>query len=778
MADRTKPTVQRASRKKKNLPREAKSDAALKARYQELQTLHEIGQSVLSSLDLKAILEGILDKAISLGPFDLGNIRLLDPDVEVLEVVASRGYREPENIHRHRRLARDPKTGEITLKAFSVKGAYVEENVPACDGLRTLKREGIQSAVFVPIRAGDEVLGYLQLGSRTPRKFKPEQVHLLEAIGNQMGIAVQKARLFGETERRAEEQEVLNAIAVATNQSLRLDEILQIALDQALHVTGRERGYIRLKDPVTGEIKLGAHRGISESYVETLLRGRTPGGKSDQVFQSGEPLVINDIEGTILREETRREGSNCIAWIPLKAQGKVVGILNVFTSRPIPFLPPEVKLLQVIGNVIGVALENARLFEETERRAQEQEALNAIATATSQSLRLDELLQIAIDKVLEVTGRERGYIRLKDPVTGELMLAARRGISESYAEALLHRRNSGGKSDQVLASGEPLVVNDLEGTLLREETRREGNRSIAWIPLKAKGKVVGVLNVATAQPIPFTPREVELLKAIGSVIGVALENARLYEDSSRLVDELQRATLQLEAKNRELNTFVYTVSHDLKAPLVSLQGMTDLLLQDHSEKLDGKGHHYLERLRVNVQHMERLISDLLALSRAGREGQPPEEVSLDEVLDGLMAEYSEKIQSRGIRVTRHPLPTLWGIRTQIEQVMANLLGNAIKYLGATSSPLIEIGARDEGETVECYVRDNGIGIDPAYHEKIFEIFQRLKETEAEGTGVGLAIVKKIIEGVGGRTWVESAKGQGATFYFTWPKTHKQTEASL
>ncbi|MCH8139435.1 MAG: hypothetical protein IH926_10905 [Proteobacteria bacterium] len=106
--------------------------------------------------------------------------------------------------------------------------------------------------------------------------------------------------------------------------------------------------------------------------------------------------------------------------------------------------------------------------------------------------------------------------------------------------------------------------------------------------------------------------------------------------------------------------------------------------------------------------------------------------------------------------------------------MTNLLSNAVKYLGDSAAPLIEIGAKDDGDQrVECTVRDNGIGIDPAYHEKIFEIFQRLKETEAEGTGVGRAIVKKIIEGAGGRTWVESAKGQGSTFHFTWLKAQEE-----
>ena len=123
---------------------------------------------------------------------------------------------------------------------------------------------------------------------------------------------------------------------------------------------------------------------------------------------------------------------------------------------------------------------------------------------------------------------------------------------------------------------------------------------------------------------------------------------------------------------------------------------------------------------------------------------------------------------RKIRVSVGALPTVWGVRTHVEQVVGNLVANAVKYLGDVAEPTIEVEAETQDGMVTCLVRDNGIGIDPAYHAKVFEIFQRLGDVTAEGTGVGLAIVRKIVEGAGGRVWVESAKGAGATFRFTWP----------
>jgi len=167
--------------------------------------------------------------------------------------------------------------------------------------------------------------------------------------------------------------------------------------------------------------------------------------------------------------------------------------------------------------------------------------------------------------------------------------------------------------------------------------------------------------------------------------------------------------------------------------------------------------------------MERIILDLLALSRIGREARAPVAVSLAEVMDDVAADLAACIRDRWIQLVRDELPTIWGVRTQVEQIMRNLVGNAVKYLGDTSQGRVEGGAVDRGAFVECDVRDNGIGIDPAYHERIFEVFQRLKEVDVEGTGVGLAIVQRIVQASGGRIWVESAKGQGATFHFTWAK---------
>ena len=243
---------------------------------------------------------------------------------------------------------------------------------------------------------------------------------------------------------------------------------------------------------------------------------------------------------------------------------------------------------------------------------------------------------------------------------------------------------------------------------------------------------------------------------------------------SRQATGLRRALAELETRNAELDSFVYSASHDLKAPLVTITAMTAMLREEHEAHLPEDGRHLLRRVEANAKHMERLILDLLTLSRIGREPAPPEPVDVAPVVSRLVDELRANARP-DVRVTVHALPSVWARPVHVEQVFANLVGNAFKYLGDSPEPAVEVGAIDRGDAVEFYVRDSGIGIEPTYHAKVFEMFERLREADTGGTGVGLAIVKRIVQVNGGRIWVESDKGRGATFRFTWPG---QASASL
>jgi len=248
----------------------------------------------------------------------------------------------------------------------------------------------------------------------------------------------------------------------------------------------------------------------------------------------------------------------------------------------------------------------------------------------------------------------------------------------------------------------------------------------------------------------------------------------LAKSFNRMSIELSsaRANLENQVKERtqELEAFVYTVSHDLKAPLVSMLGMASVLQQRESDKLDEKGKHHLDRIVANASFMERLITDLLTLARVGKQHENPEPVDVRLILKQVVQMQGEIFAQKNIQVIIQPsFPSFTFDRAQLSQVFQNLLTNAAKFMGDQPQPKIEIGGSESAEFVEFFVRDNGIGIDPAYHEKVFGVFQRLQDLKVEGTGVGLSIVKKIADQAGGKVWVQSQKGCGATFFVRLPR---------
>lgn len=236
---------------------------------------------------------------------------------------------------------------------------------------------------------------------------------------------------------------------------------------------------------------------------------------------------------------------------------------------------------------------------------------------------------------------------------------------------------------------------------------------------------------------------------------------------------------QLQSADEELKRFTYTASHDLRSPLVTIQGYIGLLEEDLAAENPSAVADDMRRISGAAGKMQRLLDSLLKLSRIERIVNPPTSESLADLVDEVIEQLATRLQQRGVEVQISPdLPMLFGDRVRLLEVVRNLVDNGIKFMGDQSEPRIEIGARSErGETV-CYVRDNGIGIDPAFHERIFGLFKQLNP-KADGSGVGLTLTKRIVELHGGRVWVESeGEGQGTTFCFCLPEREEAENRAL
>lgn len=290
------------------------------------------------------------------------------------------------------------------------------------------------------------------------------------------------------------------------------------------------------------------------------------------------------------------------------------------------------------------------------------------------------------------------------------------------------------------------------------------------VPLIAGDQLLGVLDVQNDQPNYFHPHDRDVLRTLASQIAIALQNANLFAERKRAEAEKEKLIAELEAKNAELEQFTYTVSHDLKSPLVTINGFLGLL-----EKDAGKGDMQqlekdIRQIRNAAEKMQALLDDLLEMSRIGRLVNPPQNIPLDTLVRQAVALVAGQIAERGVSVVIAPnLPAVHGDLPRLLEVFQNLVDNAVKFMGNQPSPRLEIGANlAKNGSVICHVRDNGIGIEPRYHSKIFSLFERLDQT-IPGTGIGLALARRIVEVHGGRIWVESdGPGHGATFYFTLP----------
>jgi PAS domain S-box-containing protein len=250
---------------------------------------------------------------------------------------------------------------------------------------------------------------------------------------------------------------------------------------------------------------------------------------------------------------------------------------------------------------------------------------------------------------------------------------------------------------------------------------------------------------------------------------------RDISDRKQAQQELQRHAKELERSNAELEQFAYVASHDLQEPLRIVASYSQLLARRYQDKLDADANEFIDFIVDGASRMQGLINDLLSYSRVGSRGQEFEATDLNEVIESTLHILELGIQDNAATVTHDNMPTLMVDKSQMGQLFQNLISNAIKFHG-DSPPQIHLGVEQQAEEFVFTVRDNGIGIDPQYAERIFLVFQRLHgKKEYPGTGIGLAICKKIVERHGGRIWMESSPGEGSTFYFTIPLNAQEFE---
>ena len=323
-------------------------------------------------------------------------------------------------------------------------------------------------------------------------------------------------------------------------------------------------------------------------------------------------------------------------------------------------------------------------------------------------------------------------------------------------------------SGWAMLNRQPAVIRDIydDPRIPAEAYRPTFVKSLAMVPIRSLDPVGAIGTYWATLRMP-KPEEVKILQALANSTSVAMENVQLY---SGLEQKVAERTARLQALNEELDSFSYSVSHDLRAPLRHVGGFIELLQKQEGDKLSPKGLEYLKIILSSTQTMSGLINDLLEFSRMGRTDMRKSRIDMKALVSDVWRELAPERKDRNIVWTLADLPPAEGDSAMLKQVWFNLLSNAIKYTKRRDQTEVHVGFTVCDAENEFFVKDNGAGFDMKYADKLFGVFQRLHQKEDfEGTGIGLANVRRIITRHGGRTWADSKVNHGAMFYFTLPK---------
>ncbi len=606
--------------------------------------------------------------------------------------------------------------------------------------------------------------------------------------------------------RRAEEMALLYQVSLALTSGQNIYRALRAFVRELKRVMIVDAFHIGLYDPRTALLTYSLFLNLDEDLQLPPRDLRKEPGLTWEVISSRRTLYLPDISDPETRQlheivVVREAGVRSYIGIPLILQERVIGVMSVQSRLPHSYTPHQIRLLETLAAQVAATLERARLFDQlqqelaerkkTEEDLQQSEAiLEVIADAANIFLKMSdwraERWHREVNGLLERLGRtirashayvfenhlaEDGTVRMTmryewtaPGFTNDLddPQYINKSLNENYMESW----------NDSITRGLPFIGDARHISLAEmQDINDRGIHAILDVPIFIDGYWWGTIGFdEMARPREWSNAEVGALGLAANLLSSAVKRQQM---DSTLQNELQqRKSLidELESKHAELERFTYTVSHDLRSPLVTIRGFLGYMDKEAMEGNMDAFQRDMQRVISATDRMDNLLKDLLELSRIGRLVNKPRNVPFEELVREAVEIVHGQIEQGGITLQIHPnLPAVYGDKSRLTEVLQNLLDNAAKYMGDQKEPLIEIGTdgRDDSGFPIFFVRDNGIGIDPQYHERIFGLFDKL-DPASIGTGIGLALVKRIVELHGGRIWVQSEAGKGSTFLFTLP----------
>ncbi|RME08018.1 MAG: GAF domain-containing protein [Anaerolineae bacterium] len=639
--------------------------------------------------------------------------------------------------------------------------------------------EGLYAWMGVPLIAGSQIIGSLCLGSRDSTVvYTQEQANLLQAVADQAAAAITRARLLEEMRHRARQLSRLNEITRSLTSTLDIRALLNQILDSAMEMLNCEAGTLFLVDENSGELVFEV---VGGPVADDLLGQRLPPdtGHAGRAVRTGQPAIVNRAYRTSewdsqTDEKTGFETRDLLL-APMQVQKKVLGVIELINRRDgAPFTQDDMELLLAFAGQAAVALENARLYTLTDQklaaRVDELSVMQRIDRELNTSLDIQNAMHITLSWAMQRSGADAGLIGMVED--GHLRMMASQGYGNElkpYRDGMLPLddflplRHAVSEANTQIIRRDELNAGEKGNGLLKE------GRSFLVYPIRREQRVIGLMLLESRAESAWSEDALGFLSRLSDHAAIAIANAQLFSE--------------VQAANQAKNDFISFVAHELKTPMTSIRGYTDLLLGGAMGELNEGQRNFLQIVRANVSRMATLVSDLSDISRieAGKLRLDFQAVDLNEVIEETVRSQRHSLdgkQQELIVESPPDLPPVWGDRTRLVQILVNLVSNAHKYSPENARIRIRAAVSDNlwdedgaPQVVRVDVEDNGIGMTEEDQAKIFSKFFRSENPEARsapGSGLGLNITKNLVEMQGGKIWFVSEFGKGTTFSFTIP----------
>ncbi|MBN2009223.1 GAF domain-containing protein [candidate division KSB1 bacterium] len=612
------------------------------------------------------------------------------------------------------------------------------------------KKLGYGSLLSIPLNADKYKIGTLSFFYETARQFKNDNIDFLQSYANYIALVIDNYNTHRNYRNRVEQMDSLNAIVKAINSSQDILAIIQTTAIATHKLLQFDTCSITLFD--NNDDRYQTYALASQTTVKLFqLNSWT------QIQNSTIGWIDPVSNKNVLNEMSDKFQSHLD--LILIARDNYLGTISLASLEPNCYREQDRLLFEQIADHLAFAIDQTKPAESG-KNIVDQSLLDEISHAVKNSHSLDEALLGIVDIVANAMSTDLCTIRFLD--RGTVLPGVISTMSDEKVRILAAKEISEW-IPVILESGQPCMISEISESNGKSISKLQYHAYLG-VPITRKDQIIGILGVFWHQSRAISRNDVLLVSSIAGYAALIIENARMQK-------ELLYHSNGVKKTNQELENFVYTVSHDLKSPIVSIQGFTSILLNDFQALLNEESLHYIKRIQSNANQMEALVKDLLELSRIGRVVSPFEDVNIGEMVAAIVQELMYQLEKKGIKViVEENMPSVFCDKKRMHQVIYNLLDNAVKYIGKTNpSPRIEIGFKDETDQYMFYIKDNGIGISPEHHQDIFGLFRGVppqENEEIQSTGVGLAIVKRIIEHHQGKIWVDSEPGVGSTFYFT------------